>query len=59
MGEILTKNCFSPQSESLELNYAFVLFRSIFEEILRELLFLVKKWLSQKEALKYSESLYF
>ena len=43
MGEILTKNCFSPQSESLELNYAFVLIRSIFEEIDRELLFLVKK----------------
>ena len=41
------------------LNYAFLFFWSIFGEIHRELLFLVKKWLSQKRALKYSESIFF
>ena len=43
MGEILPKTCFSPQSEPLELYYAFLLVRSIFGEVHTEPLFLVKK----------------
>ena len=41
----------------IQLNYAFMLFWSIFREIHWKLLFLVKIWLSQKEALKYVEKL--
>ena len=43
----------------IQLNYAFLLFWSIIGKIQRELLFLVKKWLSQKGAMKYSESFFF
>ena len=57
MGEILPKTCFSPQSEPIELYYAFLLVRSIFGEVHTEPLFLVKKVTSQKRAQKYSESL--
>ena len=39
----LTKTVFLPTVSHIELNYAFLLFWSIFGEIHRELLFLVKK----------------
>ena len=43
----------------IQQKYVFHFFWRIFWEIYRELLFLVQKWLSQKGALKYSESLFF
>ena len=42
-GLILTKTLFPPKVFHIELNYAFLLFLSIFGEIHRELLCLVKK----------------
>ena len=42
----------------IQLNYAFLLFWSIFGELHWKLLFLVKKWLPQIGAQKYSESLF-
>ena len=59
MGEILIKIVFLAKVSLIQLNYAFLLFWSIFAEILSELLFLVKKLLSQKVAMKYPESLLF
>ena len=43
----------------IQLNYAFLLFWSIFGKIHREFLFYVLNYLSQKRALKYSEMLFF
>ena len=43
----------------IQLNYFFFFFFIIFVEIHRELIFLDNKWLSQKGALKLSESLFF
>ena len=52
-GQILTKTVFFlPKMSHIQLNYAFLLFLSIFGGIHRELLFFVKEWLSQKRALK-------
>ena len=59
MGEILTDLVFLLKVSHIELNYAFLLFSSILGEIHRELLSLVKKWLSQKGELNHSESLFF
>ena len=59
MGEILTKTYFSPQMYHIQLNYDFFWFWSIFVEIHRELIFLDNNLLSQKGALKLSESLFF
>ena len=42
-GEILQKNNFLRKLSHIQLNFAFLLFWSIFWEIHRELLFLVKK----------------
>ena len=54
------KNCFPPKKMShIQLNYPFLLFWSVFWEIHWKLFFLLKKWLSQKEAQKYLESLIF
>ena len=58
-GHKLTKTVFLPTVSHIQLNYTFLLFWSIFGEIHRELLFLVKKWLSHKGALKYSKILFF
>ena len=57
--QILTKTVFLPILSQIQLNYAFLLFWSINGENHRELFFLVKMWLSQKSALKYSENLIF
>ena len=43
----------------IQLNYAFLLFWSIFGEIHWKLLFLVQKNISQKEAQKYSKNVFF
>ena len=43
MGEILKKLIFHPNVRHIQLNYAFLLFCSIFGEIHRELLFFVQK----------------
>ena len=43
MVEILIKTVFLPKVSHIQLNYDFLLFWSIFVEIHRELLFLVKK----------------
>ena len=56
---ILTKTVFLHKMSDILLNYAFLLFWSILRKIHRELFFLLKKWLSPKRALKYSESLFF
>ena len=58
-GQILTKSVFLLKVSHIEINYAFVLFWSIFGEIHWKLPFLVKKWLPQWEAQKYSESMFF
>ena len=58
-GQILKKKVSPPKMSHIQLNYAFLLFWSIFLEIHREPLFLVKKLLSPKGALKYSENLFF
>ena len=58
-GQILTKNIFLLKVRHIQLNYAFPLFWSIFGEIHWKILFLSKKWLSQKGALKYAASLFF
>ena len=55
----LKKNIFNLKVRHIQLNYAFLLFCSIFGEIHREFLFFVQKWLSQKRVLKNSESLFF
>ena len=57
-GQILTKTVFLPKVSHIQLNYAFLLFWSIFGEIHRELHFLVQKWLSQKRAQKHWESFF-
>ena len=57
--QILIKNVFLLKVSHIQLNYAFLLFWSIFVEIHRELLFLVKKVTSQKEAQNYLESWFF
>ena len=58
LGEILIKTVFLSKVSHIQLNYAFLWFCSILEEIHRELLFLVKTCLSQRGILKYSESLF-
>ena len=58
-GDKNKKTFFLPIVSHIELNYAFLLFWNIFREIQRELLFLVKKWLSQKRAMKNSEICFF
>ena len=57
--QILTKTVFLRKLSRIQLNYVFLLFWSILGEIHRELLFFIKKWLSQKRSLKYSEGLVF
>ena len=42
----------------IHLNYAFLIVWNIFGKIHWKVLFLVKKWLSQKEAQNYTESLF-
>ena len=54
-GDNIKKKVFIPKLSHLELNYAFLLFWSIFGEIQSEVLFLVQKGLSQKRAQKYAE----
>ena len=58
-GYILTKTLFLHNVRDILLNYAFVLFWSIYGEIIRELFFLDLKGTSQKRALKKSESWFF
>ena len=59
MGEIITKKKFSPQSEPHTAKLCFSVVLNFFWEIHREALFLLKKWRSQKGALKSSESFFF
>ena len=57
--QISTKTVFLLNISQIQLNYAFLLFWSIFGEIHWKILFLVKKEISQKEAQKYSKHLFF
>ena len=50
--QILKKKFFSIKLSHIQLNYVFILFWSIFVEILWKLLFLLQKFLSQKETQK-------
>ena len=59
MGEILTKTCFSPQSEPHTATLCFSVFWSILGETHRKLLFWSKWRLSQERAQKYSKSWFF
>ena len=47
-GSYINKKCFSPQISHIQLNYVFLLFWSILGEIQREILFLVKKNISER-----------
>ena len=59
MREILTKTCFSPQSEPLTAKLCFSVVLKQFGGNSQRIIFLVKKWLSQKRAQKHSERLFF
>ena len=55
----INKNSFSPKSEPHTDKLGLCVVLKHFWEIHREIFFLDTKWLSQKRALKYSESLFF
>ena len=55
IGQILTKTVYDLKMSHVYLNYALQLFWIIFGKFCRKLLFLEKKWQSQKEAENYSE----
>ena len=59
MRQIEEKNVCLFNISHIEQNSAFLLLWSIFSEIHWKLLFLVKKWLSQKESQKYSKKNFF
>ena len=58
MGQILTKTVILLKMCHIQLNYAFLLFWSVFGEIHWRLLFLVKKVTSQEEALNILETFF-
>ena len=55
MGEILTKTFFLLKVSHIQLNYAFLMFSTIFGKIHGEFLFLVKKVTIPEKAQKYLE----
>ena len=59
LGEILTKTCFSTQSEPHTVKICFSVVLKLFLEIHRELLFLVKKMAISERSTEYSQSLFF
>ena len=59
MGHILQNNVFLLNMSHIQLNYAFMLFWSIFEEIHWTIFFIIKKIISQYETQKNSEYLFF
>ena len=58
-GKYQQKLVFLLKVSHIQLNYAFLLFWSIWEKFTENFSFYSKKWLSQKSALKYSERLFF